>query len=152
MAPVAAVDPQAVTTRVHVKRNAPLPHNPAAAFTSVVSAAHNLEAKLAAGGIVGNNLGAALDAARSDASYAQILFLFLGVPGAILAALLTAALAGSGAGRRRRGQALLRVRGLRARQVVVLAAMEAGVVGLVGGLLGLAVAAVVGRVAFGGVA
>jgi putative ABC transport system permease protein len=152
MAPVATADPQAVKTQVHVRRNAPLPQSPAAAFTSVVSAAHNLEAKLAGGGIVGNNLGAALDAARSDASYAQILFLFLGVPGAILAALLTAALAGSGAGRRRREQALLRVRGLRARQVVVLAAMEAGVVGLVGGLLGLALAAVVGRVAFGGVA
>jgi putative ABC transport system permease protein len=152
MAPVAAADPQAVTTQVHVRRNAPLPHSPAAAFTSVVSAAHNLEAKLAGGGIVGNNLGAALDAARGDASYAQILFLFLGVPGAVLAALLTAALAGSGAGRRRREQALLRVRGLRARQVIVLAAMEAGVVGLAGGLLGLGVAAVVGMVAFGGVA
>jgi putative ABC transport system permease protein len=152
MAPVAAVDPQAVTTQVHVRRNALLPHSPAAAFTSVVSAAHNLEAKLAGGGIVGNNLGAALDAARGDASYAQILFLFLGVPGAVLAALLTAALAGSGAGRRRREQALLRVRGLRARQVIALAAVEAGVVGLAGGLLGLAVAAVVGRVAFGGVA
>jgi putative ABC transport system permease protein len=151
MAPVAAADPEAVKTQVHVRRNALLPHSPAAAFTSVVSAAHNLEAGLAGGGVVGNNLGAALDAARSDASYAQILFLFLGVPGAVLAALLTAALAGSGAGRRRREQALLRVRGLRARQVIALAAMEAGVVGLAGGLLGLAVAAVVGRVAFGGV-
>ena len=41
-------------------------------------------------GLVGDNLGAALDTARQDALYAQILFLFLGVPGAILAGLVTA--------------------------------------------------------------
>ena len=54
----------------------------------------------------GDNLGAALDAARSDAAYAQVLFLFLGLPGAVLAALLTVAVAGAGASRRRREQAL----------------------------------------------
>jgi putative ABC transport system permease protein len=147
--PTATVDPAAVTTQIHVHRNAALPSAPASAYTTVIGAAHNLEAGLAGAGVVGNNLGAALDAARGDASYAQILFLFLGVPGAVLAALLTAALAGSGAVRRRREQALLRVRGLRSGQVVGLAAIEAGLVGLGGGVLGLALAAVVGRVTFG---
>lgn len=149
MGPTAAADPEAVKTQIHVRRGARLPSDPAAAYTTVTGAAHNLEAGLAGSGLVGNNLGAALDAARSDASYARILFLFLGVPGAVLAALLTAALTGSGAVRRRREQALLRVRGLRSSQVIGLAAIEAALVGLGGGLLGLVLAAIVGRVAFG---
>ncbi|HET6985456.1 MAG TPA: ABC transporter permease, partial [Kribbella sp.] len=122
IAPEAATDPAAVTTQIHARRSAALPHDPASAYTAVVGAAHNLEATLAGSALVGNNLGAALDSARSDASYAQILFLFLGIPGAVLAALLTAAVAGSGASRRRREQALLRVRGLGIRRVMALAA------------------------------
>ncbi|MGW3624248.1 FtsX-like permease family protein [Streptomyces sp. NPDC000880] len=148
-APVRAVDPAAVTTQIHIARNAPLPADPAAAYTSVTAAAHNLEASTSGGGVVGDNLGAALDAARQDSLYAQILFLFLGVPGAVLAALLTAAVAGAGASRRRREQALLRTRGLRPRQVAGMAAAEAGVVGVAGGLLGLGIAALAGRASFG---
>jgi putative ABC transport system permease protein len=149
IAPEAASDPTAVTTQVHVRRSAALPHDPASAYTAVVGSAHNLEATLAGAALVGNNLGAALDSARGDASYAQILFLFLGVPGAVLAALLSAAVAGSGASRRRREQALLRVRGLGVRQLMVLATVEAGIVGVIGGMIGLAIAAIAGRLAFG---
>ena len=60
---------------------------------------------------VGDNLGAALGAARSDAAYARVLFLFLGLPAAVLAALLTATVVTAGADRRRHDQALLRARG-----------------------------------------
>ncbi|MFE7712562.1 FtsX-like permease family protein [Streptomyces sp. NPDC057486] len=148
-APVRAIDPAAFTTQIHIARNAPLPADPAAAYTSVTAAAHNLEARASGAAVVGDNLGAALDAARQDALYAQILFLFLGVPGAVLAALLTAAVAGAGADRRRREQALLRTRGLRPRQVATTASAEAGVVGIAGGVLGVGIAAVAGRTAFG---
>ena len=72
------------------QRAPPAAADPAAAYTAVTGAAHNLEARSAGGALVGDNLGAALDAARSDAAYAQVLFLFLGLPGAVLAALLTA--------------------------------------------------------------
>ncbi|MEU1692039.1 ABC transporter permease, partial [Streptomyces hirsutus] len=83
-----------VTDQIHVARDdSLLPSDPAAAFTSVTGAAHNLEARSAGAALVGNNVGAALDSARQDALYAQILFLFLGVPGAVLAAALTAAVA-----------------------------------------------------------
>ncbi|MFB7222198.1 FtsX-like permease family protein [Streptomyces sp. NPDC056227] len=148
-APVRAIDPAAVTTQIHIARNALLPADPAAAYTSVTAAARNLEARTSGGAVVGDNLGAALDAARQDALYAQILFLFLGVPGAVLAALLTAAVAGAGADRRRREQALLRTRGLRPRQVATTASAEAGVVGIAGGLLGVGIAVLAGRAAFG---
>ncbi len=73
------------------------PHDPAAAYTAVTGAAHNLEAATAGAAVVGDNLGAALGAARQDAAYAQVLFLFLGLPGAVLAGLLTATVAAAGA-------------------------------------------------------
>ncbi|MGV9273545.1 FtsX-like permease family protein [Streptomyces griseosporeus] len=138
-----------VTTQIHVARDAKLPTDPAAAFTSVTGAAHHLEAKSAGSALVGNNLGAALDSARQDALYAQILFLFLGVPGAVLAAALTVAVASAGGERRRREQGLLRLRGLRPRQITALAGLEAALVGAVGGLAGLGLAALTGRLAFG---
>ncbi|MEU0945685.1 FtsX-like permease family protein [Streptomyces canus] len=143
-------DATAVTTQIHVARaNTGLPSDPAAAFSSVTGAAHNLEARSAGTALVGNNIGAALDSARQDALYAQILFLFLGVPGAILAAALTAAVASAGGERRRQEQGLLRLRGLRPRQITGLAGLEAALIGLAGGLAGLGVAALTGRLAFG---
>jgi len=137
------------TTQIHVARRAPLSSDPAAAYESVIGAAHNLEAHLAGTALVGNNLGAALEGARSDAVYAQMLFLFLGLPGAVLAALLTAALAGAGTDRRRAEQALLRTRGLSPRKVARLAVVEALLVGTTGGVLGLGIGAAAGRLAFG---
>ncbi|MFD9568411.1 ABC transporter permease [Streptomyces sp. NPDC059982] len=148
-APLAATDPAAVTTQIHIARDAPLPADPAAAYTAVTAAARNLEARTSGGAVIGDNLGATLDAARQDALYAQILFLFLGVPGSVLAALLTAAVAGAGADRRRQEQALLRTRGLSPRHVAALAAAEAAVVGITGGLLGIGIAALTGLAAFG---
>ncbi|MEW2087035.1 FtsX-like permease family protein [Streptomyces sp. NPDC005283] len=140
----------AATTQIHVARdNTRLPSDPAASFSSVTGAAHNLEARSAGTALVGNNIGAALDSARQDALYAQILFLFLGVPGAVLAAALTAAVASAGGERRRQEQGLLRLRGLRPRQITGLAGLEATLIGLAGGLAGLGVAALTGRLAFG---
>jgi putative ABC transport system permease protein len=147
--PLAAVRPDLVHTQIHVRRSHALPSDPAAAFTADEGAARNLEARLAGGGLVGDNLGATLSAARSDALYAQVLFLFLGLPGAVLAGLLTAAVAASGGVRRRREQALLRARGATLRKLVRLAGAEALLVGGVGALAGLALAVAVGRLAFG---
>ena len=141
---------QGVTTQIHVLKRPPKQNSPADAYQEVSAAARNLEVQLAGAGVVGNNVGAALDAARADAAYAHMLFLFLGLPGAVLAALLTAALVGAGGHRRRTEQALLRLRGLTQRQIVRLASVEAVVIGVGGGVLGLAIAVAAGRLAFGG--
>ena len=110
-APVGHADPRPPRrTRCPAARAPPTPRSS--------GGARNLETQLAGGGLVGDNLGTALDAARQDALYAQLLFLFLGVPGAILAGLLTAAIAAAGADRRRRDAALLRTRGASTRQLV----------------------------------
>ncbi|HEY3716198.1 MAG TPA: ABC transporter permease [Jatrophihabitantaceae bacterium] len=150
--PLAAARPDLVGTQIHVGLDHRLPSDPASAYTHVLAAAHNLEARAAGSAQVGDNLAAALDAARQDAAYAQVLFVFLGLPGALLAGLLTATLAASGATRRRAEQALLRARGATAAQLMRLAAIEAGVTGTLGAALGLGAAAVVGQVAFGSAA
>ncbi|MEP6664887.1 MAG: ABC transporter permease [Nocardioidaceae bacterium] len=149
--PLAAARPDLVTTEIHVSLSHNLPADPAAAFTAVTAEANNLEAATSGAGVVGNNLGAALDAARQDALYSQILFLFLGAPGALLAGALSAAVSASGSTRRRQEQALLRIRGATGSQLGRLVMLEAAVTAGVGGVLGLLAAAVVGVTSFGGV-
>ena len=147
--PLTAVRPDLTHVQVHVQLDHHLAADPAAAYSDVSGQARNLEAQLAGNGRVGDNLGATLAGARSDALYAQVLFLFLGTPGAVLAGLLTAAVASSGRDRRRREQALLRTRGATLQQLSALAISEAALVGTVGSALGLGVALAVGRIAFG---
>ncbi|MET8337543.1 FtsX-like permease family protein [Streptosporangium canum] len=140
---------QPLHRQFHTRLAHRLPGDPAAAYEQVTGQARNLEARLAGAGLVGDNLGAALDAARSDALYAQILFVFLGLPGAVLAALLTAAVTGAGAARRRADQALLRTRGASTRALVRLALAEAALIGVAGVLAGLGLAAIIGLLVFG---
>ncbi|MEP7202030.1 MAG: FtsX-like permease family protein [Ilumatobacteraceae bacterium] len=147
--PLATKRPDLVKTQIHARLDHKLPGDPAAAYGDVTGQARNFEVKLAGAGLVGDNLGVTLSSARSDALYAQVLFLFLGVPGAVLAGLLTAAVAASGRDRRRREQALLRTRGATTRQLVGLGITEAVIVGVVGSALGLGLAVIVGRLVFG---
>jgi putative ABC transport system permease protein len=145
---LARTRPDQVSTQIHAQRDhAALPHSPSAAFVEETGAANNLSVRTNGAGIVGDNLGASLDAAREDASYARLLFLFLGTPGAVLAAALTAAVTEAGGARRRREGALLRARGASPSQLLRLVLVEAGVVGLVGGATGLAIASVIGAAA-----
>ncbi|TML86559.1 MAG: FtsX-like permease family protein [Actinobacteria bacterium] len=147
--PLGAQRPDLVHTQVHARLGHQLASDPSAAYAAVSGRARNLEVRLAGAGLVGDNLAATLGAARSDALYAQMLFLFLGLPGAVLAGMLTATVAGVGAERRRREQSLLRARGATTTQLVRLGVLEAAVVGLVGAAAGLRLARLVGRLAFG---
>ena len=146
---LSAVRPDLISTQIHTALDHTLPPDPATAYTEITAAAHNLEARSAGSAQVGDNLGAALGAARGDAAYARVLFVFLGAPAAVLAGLLTATIVAVGAPRRRGEQALLRARGASSRQLVGLAAAEAVVVGILGSAAGLAIAALVGLAAFG---
>src|SRR3954452_702416 len=147
--PLSTSRPDLISTQIHAALDHALPSDPGSAYTQVVAAAHNLEARSSGGALVGDNLGAALGAARGDAAYARVLFLFLGLPAAILAALLTATVVTAGAGRRRHDQALLRARGATQAQLIRLATAEAIVVGLLGSGVGLVAAALVGLATFG---
>jgi putative ABC transport system permease protein len=139
----AVVRPDSVRTQLHVRITHDLPTDPDTAFTYVQGLANNLESRVTGSAIVGNNLAARLDAVRKDALYALVLFLFLGIPGAILAILLTLAVTASGTVRRRQEQALLRTRGASTSQILKLAAMEALIVGVGGVALGLVLAYII---------
>lgn len=147
--PVSAVDGTAIQDQVHVDLSSALPPDPGAAFARVTGQALNLEARLGGKGLVGNNLAAQLDATRGDAIYAQLLFLFLGTPGVVLATLLTIVITGAGRDRRRQEQGLMRLRGADPSQITRVAASEAIFIGVVGCLLGLVGAGIAGRGVFG---
>jgi putative ABC transport system permease protein len=115
-----------VKTQLHVRLDhAPLPSDPRDAYVYVQRLANNFEARVAGSAIVGDNLAARLDAVREDALYARVLFLFLGLPGAILAIILTFAVSATGGDRRRREQSLLRVRGATTSTILRLESLEA---------------------------
>jgi putative ABC transport system permease protein len=125
-----------------------LPSDPLAAYTVVTGRAHNMEARVAGEAVVGDNLAARLLGAQADALYARVLFLFLGLPGIVLAVLLTLAVGGSGASRRLREQALLRVRGASSAQLLTFAALEAVVVGIGAVVAGVALDALIAGPSF----
>lgn len=136
--PQATARPDSVRSQLHVRlSHQDLPSDPVAAYTRVEQLARNLEARIAGSGIVGNTLAARLDGVRADALYARVLFLFLGLPGAVLAVLLTLAVARTGRNRRRAEQALLRTRGANTQQILQLAGIESLIVGIGGMILGI---------------
>lgn len=134
------VRPDSVRTQLHVRIAHNLPDDPSTAYIYVQQLAKNLEARIAGSGVVGNNLAARLDGARADALYARVLFLFLGLPGAIVAVLLTLAVTAAGKDRRRQEQALLRTRGANTSQILLLSGVEAAIVGIGGTVVGIGLA------------
>ena len=129
-----------VNTQLHLRLDhTPLPPDPRDSYVSVHQLANNFEARVAGSAIVGDNLAARLDAVREDALYARVLFLFLGVPGAILAIILTLAVSATGADRRRREQTLLRVRGATTSMILRLESLEAIVVSILAVIIALVI-------------
>ena len=134
--PQQVLRPDTVREQVHVKLAAALPGDPGAAYLSVTHLANNVEVRAAGSAAVGDNLSASLNGAREDALYARTLFLFLGLPGVLLAAALTVSVAAASGGQRRQETALLRLRGASPRTVARLALAESLLVGGLGVLLG----------------
>lgn len=148
--PQAAIRPDTVRSQFHVGLDhGLLPADPVAASIQAADQGHHLESRLAGTALLANNLATRLDAVREDALYARILFLFLGTPGAVLAALLTFAVAAAAADTRRRDQALLRLRGASVATITGLAATEAIATGLAGALAGIIIAEIAMRTALG---
>ncbi len=132
-----ALQPDSVRFEDHVRTaRRELPGAPEAAYAWELRRANHLMLKLAGRGALGDNLAAKLSSVRGDALYARVLFLFLGLPGLVVAALLTLVVAASGAVRRGQQQALMRTRGASVSMILKLAAAEAVLVGVGGSLLG----------------
>jgi putative ABC transport system permease protein len=148
-APLEKLRPDLVAHQAHARLHHDLPSDPSAAFSAVSASARHLEAATSGSVRVGDNLAARLDAARSDALYSQVLFILLGLPGAIVAGLLTVAVTRASRVRRRRELALLRTRGASVGAVTRLAAVEAGAAALIGSVVGIGAGLAIGRAVFG---
>jgi putative ABC transport system permease protein len=87
-----------------------------------------------------DNLSDSLNTAAGDALYAETLYIMLAVPGALIALGLAYLAALGSVERDRRDLSLLRARGARRRDLLVLASVESAILGLTAGLLGTAAA------------
>jgi len=83
-----------------------------------------------------DNLSDSLNSATGDALYAETLYIMLAVPGALVALALAYLAALGTAERDRRDLALLRARGASRRSLLLLAAVESAVLGLLAGAIG----------------
>jgi putative ABC transport system permease protein len=129
--------PQTAFRQLHVTvDHAALSGDPVSAYVDAVGLANNFSAKLAGEGLIANNLSARLDGVRLDALFAKVLFLFLGVPGAVVSVLLTMLIVQSSSDRRRRDIALLQVRGAATGRIASLVGAEAVLVGMAGSTVG----------------
>jgi putative ABC transport system permease protein len=143
--PQSKARPDTVRMQFHVRIDHKLPANPSDAYTYVTHLSNNLEARIAGSGIVGNNLAARLSAVRADALYARVLFLFLGLPGVILAIFLTFSIVNSGKKHLLQEQALLRTRGASITQVLNFEVWEALIITAGGIVLGVVLTFLTGR-------
>jgi putative ABC transport system permease protein len=143
--PAPQAQPAGIRTQLHVGLDhSLLPPDPNDAYNFIAAAGRNFEERAAGTALLSNNLAAQLDATRGDALYARVLFLFLGAPRAILAALLTLAVAASGRATRRRDQALLKLRGAAPGTALRYLVAEAIAVSLFGALAGVVLALAAG--------
>ncbi|CAN5755343.1 hypothetical protein BH18ACT15_BH18ACT15_02760 [soil metagenome] len=121
--------------------HAAYPSDPGSAALWSDALRHLLERTPAPGSVVvSDNAFEPLTEASSDATSAKILFVLLGIPGALVAAALGLAAQSALAEAQRREDGLLRLRGATETQLTRLAALNGVVAGLVGSVLGLLVA------------
>ena len=96
-----------------------------------------------------DNISNTLTVASADAGVAKRLFVFLGVPAAVLAALLAAYAGLVLAGAQRRDQATLRIRGASRRMLLSMLAMRVIVIASVGSFIGVALGYISAAVVLG---
>lgn len=97
-----------------------------------------------------NNISNTLDVAAGDAQVAKRLFIFLGLPGAVLAAMLAAYAGAVLADAQRREQATLRIRGASRRHLLRMLALRTSVLAAVGAVFGLVIGYVLAGAILGG--
>ena len=112
--------------------------SPSTALTRAMQTRNRIERTLPGRVQFVDNLSESLNTAAGDALYAETLYIMLAVPGALIAFGLAYLAALGTVDRDRRDLALLRARGARRRDLLVLAGLESLMLGVVAGVLGAA--------------
>ncbi|HZC08380.1 MAG TPA: FtsX-like permease family protein [Ktedonobacterales bacterium] len=118
-----------------------LPADPAAAQAAIGALSHRLERQAPGQIRITDNLSNALTNATKDVVAARLLFVFLGLPGVLLAAYLSRYATQLVTEAQRREIALLRTRGFSPRQVLKIMGWVAALVAIMGTLVGLIIGA-----------
>ena len=118
---------------------APLDADPASAAVQTQRIGEEVSAVAAHQDFLLDNITNTLDVAAADAEVAKRLFVFLGVPGGILAAMLAAYAGTILADAQRREQATLRIRGASRRHLLRMLALRTGLLTAAGAIVGLAI-------------
>jgi len=126
--------------QVHLQLDrAALPADPAKAAIQADALRRSIERQFPGDLKAVDNVSGTLSAARKDVLSAKILFVFLGLPGVLLAAYLSTFAAELFAEARRRELSLLRSRGARPGQIIGIVALSSIFLSLIGSILGLLV-------------
>lgn len=146
----AAPAPGTVDLEAHVSLDRSVfASDPAVALTRSTGLRRTLE-RTAPGQLTAiDNIGDFLGAAKTDAVNAKVLFLFLGLPGVLVAAGLALATSAALVAAQRRETALLRLRGATAQQIGRIATSSALAMGLLGSAVGLGLGALMVTVLLG---
>jgi putative ABC transport system permease protein len=116
----------------------PLDADPATALAQTKGVADAVNAVAPGQDVLIDNISNALEVASDDARTAKRMFVFLGLPGALLAAILTSYAGGVLASALRREQAILRIRGANRRHLLRMHGLRTLALAAVGSLLGVA--------------
>ncbi len=116
----------------------PLQADPATALRQTAAVARSIDEIAPGQGYVIDNISNALTVASADAATGRRMFLFLGLPGALLAAFLAAYGASILALTERREHAVLRVRGADRKTLRTIVLTKAAVIAVVGSVAGVA--------------
>jgi putative ABC transport system permease protein len=126
-----------------------LPADPGAAATRVSTVTRTLERQASGQLKITDNISATLTAAQRDVVSARLLFVFLGLPGILLAAVLAQQAATSAMEAQRRDLALLRARGMSPARLLTIMAWTALLTASIGAIIGIALGIVGAFTLFG---
>lgn len=147
--PVAAPEP-AVRREFHVRLDhTQLPGDPAAAQLWLDTVRRRIERQAAGAFHVVDDASTSLEPIAADLAWGQILFIFLALPGIVLALVLSRLAADATADTTRRHAALLRARGAGSRDLRIVFAGATIVTALIGSGVGAALGGLIGFAMFG---
>jgi putative ABC transport system permease protein len=139
-----------VSEQVHVAlKRSLIPSDPTQAKTFVAQLRREIELTFAGRVTVVDNLGAALDQAQADILWAEAIFVFLALPGVVLATGLSRYVTATVIEAHRREFALLRLRGAGPKHVLTILGSTLLVVALLGAVIGIVTGWITTRIASG---
>jgi putative ABC transport system permease protein len=139
------IRPDTIKKELYVSlKHSSLPNSPKNAYIFTSRLANNIESIMAGKVAVGNNIANSLSAAKTDGSYASVIFLFLGLPAFLLSLFLTISVMSSSKRRHMKQWFILKFRGYSPLDILRIELYEAVIVTFGSLILGIALSYALG--------